>query len=158
MSLGKICLFTSLTTYIGWICYAEKTHGNFILPFISSTKSPQQIMGSLVKDLLAKKLGKQWVQSIWPGARPICHNVLIGWLLRCASLILELIPISCNDQNLGMGRWHYHGIMILCLLHMQSDLTTFTMWPSCPATIRSSRLQEVIFTTMSTERETWTVF
>jgi len=33
----------------GWICYAEKTHGDFILPYISSTKSPQQIMGTLVK-------------------------------------------------------------------------------------------------------------
>ncbi|XP_043472720.1 probable cytosolic Fe-S cluster assembly factor GK14772 [Leptopilina heterotoma] len=33
----------------GWVCYAEKTHGNFILPYISVTKSPQQIMGSLVK-------------------------------------------------------------------------------------------------------------
>lgn len=40
----------------GWICYAEKTHGNFILPYISSVKSPQQIMGSLVKNLLAHKL------------------------------------------------------------------------------------------------------
>ncbi|KAK0174843.1 hypothetical protein PV327_010566 [Microctonus hyperodae] len=34
----------------GWICYAEKTHGNFILPYISDTKSPQQIMGSLIKN------------------------------------------------------------------------------------------------------------
>lgn len=42
----------------GWVCYAEKTHGNFILPYISSTKSPQQIMGSLVKDFLAKNVGK----------------------------------------------------------------------------------------------------
>ncbi|XP_068002603.1 cytosolic iron-sulfur assembly component 3-like [Melanerpes formicivorus] len=33
----------------GWICYAEKTHGSFILPYISTTKSPQQVMGSLVK-------------------------------------------------------------------------------------------------------------
>ncbi|XP_046965234.1 probable cytosolic Fe-S cluster assembly factor GL21135 [Vanessa cardui] len=39
----------------GWVCYAEKTHGNFILPYISSTKSPQQIMGSLVKQYLANK-------------------------------------------------------------------------------------------------------
>ncbi|OQV24489.1 Cytosolic Fe-S cluster assembly factor NARFL [Hypsibius exemplaris] len=38
----------------GWICYAEKTHGLFILPFISTTKSPQQIMGSLVKNHLAE--------------------------------------------------------------------------------------------------------
>ena len=40
----------------GWICYAEKTHGSFILPYISSVKSPQQIMGSLIKDHLCKKI------------------------------------------------------------------------------------------------------
>ncbi|NXX40864.1 NARFL factor, partial [Tricholaema leucomelas] len=33
----------------GWICYAEKTHGSFIIPYISTTKSPQQVMGSLIK-------------------------------------------------------------------------------------------------------------
>ena len=41
----------------GWVCYAEKTHGNFILPYISVTKSPQQIMGSLVKYHLAETMG-----------------------------------------------------------------------------------------------------
>ncbi|XP_062619523.1 cytosolic Fe-S cluster assembly factor narfl-like [Saccostrea cucullata] len=41
----------------GWICYAEKTHGSYILPYISTTKSPQQIMGSLVKDYFASKHG-----------------------------------------------------------------------------------------------------
>ena len=25
----------------GWICYAEKTHGEYVLPYISTTKSPQ---------------------------------------------------------------------------------------------------------------------
>ncbi|XP_063171106.1 cytosolic iron-sulfur assembly component 3 isoform X1 [Candoia aspera] len=39
----------------GWICYAEKTHGTFITPHISTTRSPQQIMGSLVKDHFAKQ-------------------------------------------------------------------------------------------------------
>ncbi|XP_058013364.1 cytosolic iron-sulfur assembly component 3 [Ahaetulla prasina] len=39
----------------GWICYAEKTHGNFIIPYISTTRSPQQIMGSLIKDHFAKQ-------------------------------------------------------------------------------------------------------
>ncbi|KAG1148411.1 hypothetical protein G6F37_000417 [Rhizopus arrhizus] len=38
----------------GWVCYAEKTHGE-ILPYISTTKSPQQMMGSLVKNYLANK-------------------------------------------------------------------------------------------------------
>jgi iron only hydrogenase large subunit-like protein len=39
----------------GWICYAEKTHSE-MLPFISRTKSPQQIMGTLVKEWLAPQL------------------------------------------------------------------------------------------------------
>ncbi len=43
----------------GWVCYAEKTHGSYILPYISSTKSPQQVMGSLVKDHFATILGRQ---------------------------------------------------------------------------------------------------
>jgi hypothetical protein len=42
----------------GWVCYAEKTHSE-MLPFISTTKSPQQIMGTLVKEWLGKKLGKR---------------------------------------------------------------------------------------------------
>ena len=28
----------------GWICYAEKTHGNWILPYISKVKSAQQVV------------------------------------------------------------------------------------------------------------------
>lgn len=44
------------STCPGWVCYAEKTHGNFILPFISTTRSPQQIMGMLVKQYLSQQL------------------------------------------------------------------------------------------------------
>ncbi|GAB1607765.1 cytosolic Fe-S cluster assembly factor narfl-like [Argonauta hians] len=43
----------------GWICYAEKTHGSYILPYISTTKSPQQIIGSYVKDYFAKVHNKK---------------------------------------------------------------------------------------------------
>ncbi|XP_040446968.1 cytosolic iron-sulfur assembly component 3 isoform X3 [Falco naumanni] len=39
----------------GWICYAEKTHGSFIIPYISTTKSPQQVMGSLIKGHFAEQ-------------------------------------------------------------------------------------------------------
>eukprot|EP00111_Clytia_hemisphaerica_P007584 TCONS_00022025-protein len=41
----------------GWICYAEKTHGNFILPYISKVKSPQAVMGTLVKSKMSQKYG-----------------------------------------------------------------------------------------------------
>ncbi|XP_008577377.1 PREDICTED: cytosolic Fe-S cluster assembly factor NARFL isoform X1 [Galeopterus variegatus] len=39
----------------GWICYAEKTHGSFIIPFLSTVRSPQQVMGALVKDFFAQQ-------------------------------------------------------------------------------------------------------
>jgi iron only hydrogenase large subunit-like protein len=42
--------------FLGWICYAEKTHG-YMLPYVSETKSPQQIMGSMVKNHFGSQLG-----------------------------------------------------------------------------------------------------
>ncbi|KAJ2358011.1 Cytosolic Fe-S cluster assembly factor nar1 [Coemansia sp. RSA 2618] len=39
----------------GWVCYAEKTHAE-VLPWMSTTRSPQQTMGVVVKDYMAKKL------------------------------------------------------------------------------------------------------
>jgi len=47
----------------GWVCYAEKTHSE-MLPFISTTKSPQQIIGTLVKEWMGKKLDKRSVLSL----------------------------------------------------------------------------------------------
>ena len=32
-----------------WVCYVEKTHGELLVPFLSKVKSPQQIMGIIVK-------------------------------------------------------------------------------------------------------------
>lgn len=44
----------------GWICYAEKAHAE-MLPFIARTKSPQQVMGTLVKNWMGAKWGKLYV-------------------------------------------------------------------------------------------------
>lgn len=41
----------------GWICYAEKTLGSYVLPYISSVKSPQQSIGAIIKHHLCKTLG-----------------------------------------------------------------------------------------------------
>ena len=43
----------------GWVCFAEKLHGDWILPHISRVKSPQQIMGSIVKSLHLHRLNQQ---------------------------------------------------------------------------------------------------
>jgi len=40
----------------GWIAYSESTHGDYVLPYISTTKSPQQIMGTLVKRYFTRKI------------------------------------------------------------------------------------------------------
>jgi iron only hydrogenase large subunit-like protein len=57
-TVGQIPMLASACP--GWICYAEKTHGSYILPYISTTKSPQQIMGTLVKEYFGEKLGKKY--------------------------------------------------------------------------------------------------
>ena len=42
----------------GWVCYAEKTHGAYIIPHISTVRSPQQVMGVLVKKYFASVIGR----------------------------------------------------------------------------------------------------
>jgi iron only hydrogenase large subunit-like protein len=53
----------------GWICYAEKTHPH-ILPHLSRLKSPQALLGTLIKTSLSKALGvspdKIWHVAIMP--------------------------------------------------------------------------------------------
>ncbi|OMO89337.1 Iron hydrogenase, small subunit-like protein [Corchorus capsularis] len=41
----------------GWICYAEKQLGSYILPYISSVKSPQQSMGAIIKHHICQTMG-----------------------------------------------------------------------------------------------------
>ncbi|OSD01245.1 iron hydrogenase [Trametes coccinea BRFM310] len=53
---GKLPMLASACP--GWVCYAEKTHAE-MLPFISRTKSPQQVMGTLVKEWMGAKWGKR---------------------------------------------------------------------------------------------------
>lgn len=55
MEDGGRYLTSVMFDFPGWICYAEKTHGEFILPYISTTRSPQQMMGSLVKGYFAEQ-------------------------------------------------------------------------------------------------------
>ena len=53
----------------GWICYAEKTHPH-ILPHLSRLKSPQALMGTLLKTTLSRKLGispdRIWHVAVMP--------------------------------------------------------------------------------------------
>ncbi|KAM0353500.1 hypothetical protein ACHAPU_001512 [Fusarium lateritium] len=53
----------------GWVCYAEKTHPH-VLPHISKVKSPQALMGTLLKTSLSRTLdiapGRIWHLAVMP--------------------------------------------------------------------------------------------
>ncbi|KAK3329584.1 iron hydrogenase [Apodospora peruviana] len=53
----------------GWVCYAEKTHP-YVLPHLSRVKSPQALMGTLLKTTLSRTLGispdRIWHLAIMP--------------------------------------------------------------------------------------------
>lgn len=56
----------------GWVCYAEKTHPH-VLPHLSKTKSPQALMGTLLKTTLSRTLGIP-VDRIWHLAVMPCFD------------------------------------------------------------------------------------
>lgn len=45
-----VCVFCA-----GWIRYAERVLGSLVTPHICTARSPQQIMGSMVKDFFARQ-------------------------------------------------------------------------------------------------------
>lgn len=53
----------------GWVCYAEKTHPH-VLPHLSRVKSPQALMGTLLKTTLSRTLGihpsRIWHLAVMP--------------------------------------------------------------------------------------------
>ncbi|KAJ3014530.1 UNVERIFIED_CONTAM: hypothetical protein HDU68_000238, partial [Siphonaria sp. JEL0065] len=57
----------------GWICYAEKTH-DYILPNISTTKSPQQIMGTLLKTYFAEQMNLPSPASVYHVSVMPCYD------------------------------------------------------------------------------------
>ncbi|RKP39177.1 iron hydrogenase [Dimargaris cristalligena] len=76
----------------GWVCYAEKTH-DYVLPYISKTKSPQQIMGSLTKFFFADKLNTQ---------RQVASNDTLSTITPDRIYHLSIMP--CYDKKLEASR------------------------------------------------------
>ncbi|KAK5971887.1 Cytosolic Fe-S cluster assembly factor [Trichostrongylus colubriformis] len=57
----------------GFVCYAEKSHEAFLLPFVSKVRSPQAVTGALVKDYLSRRL-RVPVKSIYHAAVMPCFD------------------------------------------------------------------------------------
>ncbi|OAX42262.1 iron hydrogenase [Rhizopogon vinicolor AM-OR11-026] len=79
---GKLPMLASACP--GWICYAEKAHSE-MLPFIARTKSPQQVMGTVVKS---------WFGSRW-GAQP--------------DQIYHVSVMPCYDKKLEASRQDFYN-------------------------------------------------
>lgn len=54
------------STCPGWICYAEKTNGELVIQHLSKVRSPQQIMGSLLKRSAIRRNEDIYHVSIMP--------------------------------------------------------------------------------------------
>ena len=54
----------------GWVCYAEKTHGSYVLPYISTAKSPQAVMGTAVK--------RQWALAAGVDPARVASAIMAG--------------------------------------------------------------------------------
>ena len=100
----------------GWICYAEKTHGSWILPYISRVKSAQQIMGSIVKKHLSDKLKIPPQQIYHITVMPCFDKKLEGNKTVCIIRIISLYWQSlnnCSSQKNIKFSWKSYFLKLL---------------------------------------------
>lgn len=100
----------------GWICYAEKTHGDWVLPFISTAKSPQQVMGSLVKSYLARKLDLNPTQIYHLSVMPCFDKKLEA---SRADFYSEIY--SCRDVDCVLSSMEVEQMLVEANLIVTSD-------------------------------------
>lgn len=85
----------------GWVCYAEKTQGAYILPHMSKVKSPQQVMGTLLKQWWSGQQGIVPAAIYHCSVQPCFDKKLVS---RCGSRSLTgaLILSSCGRRSLTL--------------------------------------------------------
>lgn len=87
----------------GWVCYAEKTHAE-MLPFISRSRSPQQVMGTLVKEWLGPKWDRKYVCSFMLDTGACTHSC---W--SRPSQIYHVTVMPCYDKKLEASRQDFYN-------------------------------------------------
>lgn len=71
-----------MMSFLGWICYVEKTHGHWCIPYLAKTRSTQATMGKILKMQLCSN-----------GIRP--------------SKLYHCTIMSCFDKKLEASRSHF---------------------------------------------------
>ncbi|PPQ98618.1 hypothetical protein CVT24_003951 [Panaeolus cyanescens] len=92
----------------GWICYAEKAHKE-MLPYISWTKSPQQVMGTIVKEYLGRKWGKRQVFVFLECLHPGLWLTLIDLNDNRPDEIYHVTVMPCYDKKLEASRQDFYN-------------------------------------------------
>ncbi|XP_039102658.1 cytosolic iron-sulfur assembly component 3 isoform X1 [Hyaena hyaena] len=82
----------------GWICYAEKTHGSLLIPYLSTARSPQQVMGSLVKDFFAQQ------QAPLPSGQAAAPRFHVSLQHLTPDRIYHVTVMPCYDKKLEASR------------------------------------------------------
>lgn len=118
-------MFTSCCP--GWINLVEKTYGERLLPHLSTCKSPQAMMGTLIKTIFAKQIGVSPDRIVTVGIMPcvakkdeierpqlrtetgaketdyVLTTRELGSLLRDNHIPFASLPESEYDPSLGMS-------------------------------------------------------
>lgn len=71
----------------GWVCYAEKKIGEWVIPYMSKVKSPQQILGHAIKTLFKNKFNK---------------NVYLSCIMPCFDKKLEASRESHKTEDMQL--------------------------------------------------------
>jgi iron only hydrogenase large subunit-like protein len=93
----------------GWICFVEKTHPEAI-PYLSTAKSPQQVMGSLIKScaVLSSNASETTSPQVEPldsaASTPLAAAAAAVPAVRSKGGVYHLTIMPCPDKKLEASR------------------------------------------------------
>ncbi|CAK5281724.1 unnamed protein product [Mycena citricolor] len=139
---GKLPMLASACP--GWICYAEKTHPE-MLPFIAQTKSPQQIMGTLVKNWMGQKWGRLPNEIYHVTVMPCYDKKLEASRTDFYNSVYSTRDVDCvittGELELILIE---KGYDITIPIPGESDVPPISNWSTKPTAVESSTLPELL--------------
>lgn len=96
----------------GWVCYAEKTAPQ-VIPYLSTVKSAQQIIGSLMKSLLLQGVDPQSIDAVSAGT--LLLSAATKAVTPTAPRVFMVSVQPCFDKKLESSRRDFY--------HANSDTT-----------------------------------
>jgi iron only hydrogenase large subunit-like protein len=115
----------------GWVCYAEKTHAEAALPHLSSARSPQGVMGALVKGGGGRYGGGMAAAAGWANGDGKVYHVTV---MPCYDKKLEAARDELVVVGGGSGGNSGNG----------GNITTTTPEPEVDCCLATSEVQALL--------------